>query len=100
VGEGKYISDDPVNLPKLSEALYMWYLLFLRCGFCRWMKKQPRINLLCKYTEHTDELQLEDLKAADCRLQTGWLKKISSWLGSICVHLYVYVLAPVSIRLK
>jgi hypothetical protein len=57
-------------------------------------------NIYCIYTEHTDELQLEGLKAADCSLPTGWLKKFYSWLGSICFHLYVYVLTPMSVRLK
>jgi hypothetical protein len=50
--------------------------VYHRCSSCRWVKRQPRINLLyniyCRYREHTNELQLEDLQVA------GW------WRSPFC----------------
>jgi hypothetical protein len=67
----------------------MWDFVFHRCSSCRWVKRQPRINLLYKYllSLYRTYKGTSAWRFAGCSL-----KKVSLLLGSLCVYLHLWVL--------
>jgi hypothetical protein len=66
----------------------LWDFVYHRCSSCRWVKRQPCINLLYKY--------LSSLYRTYERTSAWWFAsywlKVSSLLGSLCVCLHLWVL--------
>jgi hypothetical protein len=61
------------------------YFVFITdVGYCRWMKRQPRIKLLCNYLL---SLYRTYERTSAWRFAGCWLKKVSLLLGSLCVCL-------------
>jgi hypothetical protein len=73
-----------------SSGSPMWDTVYHQCSSCRWVKRQPRINLLYKYL-----LSLYRIyeRTSAWRFAGCWLKKVSLLLGSLyeCLHLGVCV---------
>jgi hypothetical protein len=66
----------------------MWDFVDHRCSSCRWVKRQPRINLLYKYLL---SLYRTYERTSAWRFEGCWLKKVSHLLGSLCVCLHLRV---------
>jgi hypothetical protein len=62
--------------------------VYYRCSSCRWVKRQPRINLLYKYLL---SLYRTYKRTSAWRFAGCWLKKVSFLLGSLCVCLHLCV---------
>jgi hypothetical protein len=60
------------------------FLSITDVGYCRWMKRQPRIKLLCNYLL---SLYRTYKRTSAWRFAGCWLKKVSLLLGSLCVCL-------------
>jgi hypothetical protein len=62
--------------------LLVGFTKYYRCEFYRWMKRHPRIKLLCNYLLLLCRTYERIWRFAGC-----WLKKVSLLLGSLCVCL-------------
>jgi hypothetical protein len=62
--------------------------VYHRCSSCRWVKRQPGINLLYEYLFY---LYRTYKRTSAWRFAGCWLNKVSLLLGSLCMCLHLWV---------
>jgi hypothetical protein len=71
-----------------SRGGVVYFCVYHRYEFYRWMKRQPRIKLLCNFLW---SLYRTYERTSAWRFAGCWLKKVSLLLGSLCVCLHLWV---------